>query len=166
MRTESAAAPIGGRRHGGAPERDSRAMQNLLLEAGASVLAGWAVVAALLYGLGCLVTRWLGPAAEEPVGPLVRFWLGWSAALAFLQLWHFALPVDGRVYFALAPLGGLGLFAHRAALVESARRALTTPRGAMGAAAVALVAACAAALALHEPCNPDSCLYHIATIRW
>jgi len=132
----------------------------------ASVLAGWAAVGALLYGLGCLVTRWLSPAPDEPTGSLVRFWLGWSAALGVLQLWHFALPIDGRVYLALGPLGALGLFGHRAALLESARRAMTTARGALGAAAVALVAACAAALALHRPCNPDSCLYHVATIRW
>ena len=132
----------------------------------ASVLAGWAAVGALLYGLGCLVTRWLGPDRDEPVGPLVRFWLGWAAALGILQLWHFALPVDGRVYLVLAPLGALGLFGHRAALLENARRAVTTARGALGAAAVAVVAACAAALALRRPCNPDSCLYHIATIRW
>jgi hypothetical protein len=132
----------------------------------ASVLGGWAAVGTVLYGLGCLVTRWLGPASDEPTGPLVRFWLGWSAALGLLQLWHFALPIDGRVYLALAPLGALGLFSRRAAILESARRGLTTPRGALAAAAVALVAACAAALALHRPCNPDSCLYHIATIRW
>jgi len=132
----------------------------------ASVLAGWAVVGALLYGLGCLVTRWLGDARDESAGPLVRFWLGWSAALALLQLWHFALPIDGRVYLALAPLGGLGLFSQRSALLQSARRAATTAHGALGVAAVALVAACAAALALHRPCNPDSCLYHIATLRW
>jgi len=129
----------------------------------ASVLAGWAAVGTLLYGLGCLVTRWLGPASDEPLGPLVRFWLGWAAALGLLQLWHFALPIDGRVYLVLAPLGALGLFGHRAALLESARRALATPRGALAAASVA---ACAAALALHRPCNPDSCLYHVATIRW
>src|SRR5438105_1899315 len=132
----------------------------------ASVLAGWAAVGALLYGLGCLVTRWLGPDRDEPVGPLVRFWLGWAAALGILQLWHFALPVDGRVYLVLAPLGALGLFGHRAALLENGRRAVTSARGALGPAAVMLVAACAAALALHRPCNPDSCLYHINTIRW
>ena len=132
----------------------------------ASVLAGWAVVGALLYGVGCLVTRWLGAARDESVGPLVRFWLGWSAVLALLQLWHFALPIDGRVYLVLAPLGALGLFSQRSELLQSARRVATTPRGALGAAAFALVAACAAALALHRPCNPDSCLYHIATLRW
>jgi len=43
----------------------------------------------------------------------VRFWVGWSAALGLLQLWHFALPIDGRVYLALAPLGALGLFGQR-----------------------------------------------------
>ena len=140
----------------------------------ASVLAGWAVVGALLYGVGCLVARWLGPAhdapagpaREQPIGPLVRFWLGWAAVIGLLQLWHFAFPVDGRVYFVLGPLGVLGLFSRRAALVEAARRAATTPRGALGAAVAALVAACAAALALRRPCNPDSCLYHIATLRW
>src|SRR5215470_1388667 len=129
----------------------------------ASVLAGWAVVGALLYGVGCLVARWLGPAREEPIGPLVHFWLGWSAAIGLLQLWHFALPIDGRVYFVLVPLGALGLVGRRAGLVEAARRAATTARGALGTAAAALVAACAAALALHWPCNPDSCLYHVAT---
>jgi hypothetical protein len=37
----------------------------------ASVLAGWAVVGALLYGLGCLVSRWLGDARDESAGPPV-----------------------------------------------------------------------------------------------
>src|SRR5256885_360630 len=29
-----------------------------------------------------------------------------------------------------------------------------------------VLAGWAAVGALHRPCNPDSCLYHIATIRW
>lgn len=131
----------------------------------ASVIGVWALVGGLLYGLGCLVARGLDAPGERVPG-LARFWLGWAAALAFLQIWHFWLPIDSRVQVALAPLALAGLYLDRSALRG---RILGVPTAAAALAAAALAAALwaiAAALALHRPSNPDTCLYYLATIRW
>jgi len=73
------------------------------------IVAAWFALALVLGGLGALVQRaWVRTSAGGAAGWLRCFWLGWATLLLFLQVWHFALPIDDRALVVVALAGALG----------------------------------------------------------
>lgn len=79
-----------------------------LLHAMSLVLAGWAVWGGAFVGVGLLVSRTLGPRADD-VSPWLAFWLGFAGVATTLQVWHFARPVDGAIRAIFLLVGAIGL---------------------------------------------------------
>lgn len=130
-----------------------------LLFAMAATLAVWAGLLLLTAGLGGGMLRLaLGQEAARAATDLpLRAWTGFAGVIAFLQLWHFFLPVDGRALAALvlAALAGW--------------RCASRPRIGAPPAAIALFAALAVWIANRAigPClNFDSANYHLPLISW
>jgi hypothetical protein len=128
------------------------------------LLAGWAVIVPLFIGWGILVRRlWRAPLRADGADFLLSFWIGWAAVILVLQLWHFALPVDGRARLLVAAGGVFGLIsAWRAGgrLLSRAHRALPV-----------LVAAVPIAVWLANRASEGSRFgdtggYYVPTIRW
>ena len=73
-----------------------------------ALVIAWAALFALFAGIGLAVRRGLGRRAEGPDDLFISFWLGWGAAVAFLQLWHLWMPAGlaAAVVLALAGAGG------------------------------------------------------------
>src|SRR5438067_13804353 len=71
------------------------------------VLCGWLVTFFSLAGLGYIVRGVLGRRGVGAWGD--AFWLGYAAAIALLQLWQLALPIQWQATLLLAILGGAGL---------------------------------------------------------
>jgi hypothetical protein len=128
------------------------------------VLAAWAGVAAIFMGIGLAAWRALRPESPDRCSPFVAFWVGWAVVLVFLELWHFALPVDGWVYAVLVPASLAGWLTGRSQLA----RPMPGPPGVMSVTLglAAVVIGFAAARALMHPLNPDTCAYHMQTVRW
>ncbi|MEX2611286.1 MAG: hypothetical protein WEA24_15290 [Gemmatimonadota bacterium] len=126
-----------------------------------ALLLVWGTLAAVvLVGLGRLLRLILPPPGEDGTSP-PAFWLGLAGCLAFLQLWHLLLPVDGRAALLLL---GVGLAGFR-----SGRGSAGVARpGAYGVALLLLLPAVLvlANRALGEATVYDSGLYHFANVRW
>jgi hypothetical protein len=135
----------------------------LLPQPALQILAAWAAVGLCLVGLGALVRTLLG---RRPVGAddrLGDFWLGWATAIALLQAWQLAWPVDRRIAAILAVLGAVGLVVARPSPATLARG---VRRHAVAVLAFLGVTTWLALQALGGPRNGDSGLYHVPTIAW
>jgi hypothetical protein len=124
------------------------------------LLLAWTLGAALVLGLGLLVTRRAESGADGFFGTL---WTGFVAALAILQVWHMAWPVGGAALAVLGSLAAFGLVRGRErwrAWWSGLRRAPWI--GALVFPAVLLVAD----RSLGPPLGNDSGGYHLASVRW
>lgn len=128
------------------------------------VMLSWLAWGCLFIGLGSLA-RPPGDAPGLPPPVLFRcFWVGWAAAVVFLQIWHFWLPVNSLALalVVLAGVGGLVRLGRQGAPRDWPRfpgRLLYVLLG-------GLLLLWVANHALHPPRNIDSGLYHLQAIRW
>ncbi len=128
------------------------------------VLSSWLLFAPALIGVGLLTVRPCGVAQLSSSNVFTAFWLGWSLALAGLQLYHLFLPVTALTAALVLAIGLFGILLGprqlRAVLIP-----LTAQRIALAVLAILLVLwvaarACGATLVY------DSGLYHLTNIRW
>ncbi len=128
------------------------------------IIEGWAVVVPAFIGWGVLV-RWLWrePLRADAGDLLLTFWLGWAAVLLALQLWHFALPVDGRAQLFVGVVGVCGLVG---ALRPTWRIIRRFYRGLPVIALGVPAAAWLSNRALEGARFGDSGGYYVPTIRW
>jgi hypothetical protein len=139
-------------------------MIELVLAMG-GILAAWLLAGAVFIGIGRGVAALC--AADSPSLSLARaFWWGWAATLAFLQIWHLLLPVDGRATAMVVAAGAIGW-------LSTARRGFglvwkqpLQGRSYVTWAAMVLTAIFVANLALGTPQNYDTGLYHLQAVRW
>lgn len=128
------------------------------------VALAWIVLSILFFGIGLWTGSVLGVRLRGGDDVFLILWLGWATTLLFLQLWHLALPVDGRSLLVLGVVSALGLLAHRRVLTK-----LPTP-GARYSVMIAVAGGLAALwLANHttdQPANGDSWAYHLMAVRW
>jgi hypothetical protein len=122
------------------------------------VLGSWVFWIPVFAGVGAL--GWKRPGAD---GWMLRFWTGWSSVLLFLQLWHFALPVDARAVAVVAVFGLAGLLR---AMRELRGLASLPLRSWLVAAVVVATALWLSQLALGGVRNGDSGLYHQPVMHW
>ncbi|HEX9731397.1 MAG TPA: hypothetical protein VGG06_05345 [Thermoanaerobaculia bacterium] len=127
------------------------------------VLGSWLCSLVVFCGLGLQVRRGFGLGTVTAADVLDAFWVGWAAAIAILQVWHLALPVDARAPAVITALGLLGWAGERAALRPLLARAWE--RKGPVAAWLALGALLAAA-ALGPIRHYDTGLYLLPTLGW
>ena len=129
------------------------------MPAPAQIFLAWCLLLPAFCGIGLLAAR-LIPGDPEPIGWPLAFWLGLGTSAPLLAAWHLVLPIDGRVWILLAPLGAAGLALERRDLVRTLRgRAAFL----FGLAAFAFWLATRAAL---PSSTYDDGLYYTQTVRW
>jgi hypothetical protein len=124
-----------------------------------SVFLCGALCAATCMGIGAFVERWF--AAEA--GTVGAFWLGLSAVVALLELYHLVRPIDAAVGLALLVVGSLGFISQSlpVRLLYEIRR-VGKWSSSIYVAALAVVAVRSAA-----PCKfYDTGLYGAQAVRW
>lgn len=96
------------------------------------------------------------------------FWVGWGATIAFLQIWHFAFPVNNSARLILITLGLLGLAWKRSDLrcvMVGAWRAM--PLYTIGLALFLLLFGIwIANRSITLPAMYDAGYYHLQTVKW
>jgi hypothetical protein len=131
----------------------------VLLLVMSSVLLCGALCAATCMGIGAFVGRW--SAAEA--GAVEMFWLGLSAVIALLELYHLLRPIDAAIGLALLIVGSLGfiIYGLPLRLLQEIRR--TGPwTSSIYAAALAVIA-----LRSASSCKfYDTGLYGAQAVRW
>lgn len=132
----------------------------------AFILLSWLLIAAALAGLGLGLHRLLGQREPSAALLLSAAPTGLAAALLFLQLWHFFLPVTALAFLVLLVPALAGVFAFARDL-----RWVTYFRDRGGPAAVVAITLTLACLWLaNRALGPgeafDSGLYHWNAIRW
>jgi hypothetical protein len=142
----------------------ARVTADVLPPAARLIVAAWIAIACCLVGIGALVRRVLGRAAQSADDWLAGFWIGFATSIFVLQIWQLAFPVDRRVLVLLAGLGALGIVREggapwRLAVGGAARHAPAL-------VVLAAVTGCLALQALGGPRNGDSGLYHVPTTHW
>jgi hypothetical protein len=124
------------------------------------ILGSWLALSGLLVSLGLLALR---AVSAEPADGWRAFWVGLAVAIAVLQVWHIALPVDLRA------LGLLGFLAVAGFVAGRLRRAPEAPTGPAlrpaALVALALLAIWLADRSLGPPVG-DAGLYHLSYVRW
>ncbi len=128
------------------------------------IVAAWVLLGAVFAGLGALLRRACRAPATDAAGWLTCFWLGWAAAIFFLQVWQLVFPVDDRAVLVLAAAGLVGLLLAGTGPWRVLGRGVRTSWPAL--LAFAAVTAWLANRALGGPQNGDTGLYHIPTMRW
>ena len=123
------------------------------------IFLAWCLLLPAFCGLGLLASR-VVPDDPERIGWPLAFWLGLATSAPLLAAWHLALPIDGRVWILLAPLGAAGLALERRDLVRTLRGRAPSL---LSLAAFACWLATRAALSSD---TYDDGLYFTQTVRW
>jgi hypothetical protein len=131
-----------------------------------SILATWMVLSAGFIGVGLGIRRLLGPIDLNARQALTAFWMGFSFAILFLQLWHFAFRISWLSEAIILGLGSLGILWNRAALLAAFR---TGRFGGRSALRIAVLLGCAiwvANAATAPGIDFDYSVYHLSAVRW
>jgi len=135
-----------------------------LLSAILSLLLTWAVLFLIFAGLGLLVHRALGSRIECAEDWLTRFWIGWAAVIAILQVWHLFLPVGWPAFVLIAVIGIAGLLWNAQDIWRWAQTRFVWK---LILGSFLLIPAIWLALrAILPPLVYDSGLYHLSAVRW
>lgn len=73
------------------------------------IALNWIVLGLTSLGAGLLLRRLFCSGPLDLFGVSVAFWTGWAAIVAFLQIWHLALPVNRAALALVLISGGAGL---------------------------------------------------------
>lgn len=96
---------------------------------------------------------------------LMCFWIGWAAAIAFLQLWHFLFPVGLGAFLVLFALSAGGWALRRNAVAEMLRCWDRRQAVILGGLALIPCGMVANHVLFNAP-NSDYALYHLQTVKW
>jgi hypothetical protein len=96
---------------------------------------------------------------------LVCFWIGWAAAIAFLQVWHFFFPVGLGAFLLLLTLSAGGWFKLRGAVAETVRGWSRLHALLLAGLALIPLAMVSNHVMFTTP-NSDYALYHLQTVKW
>jgi hypothetical protein len=129
-----------------------------------TILAVWLGLWFVFFGWGLIATKIARCARTDGIALLVTPWLGVACVIAFLQIGHLAVPVDGRAIGTVSVVGILGLllFGRRfGSLAYDASR--THP---VATAFVAITVVWLSNRALNTQEYTDHGLYYMNAIRW
>jgi hypothetical protein len=128
------------------------------------ILGVWALLFAATAGLGFALLRVAYGEVPLDRGLLPACWIGYAGAVAFVQIWHFFLPVDARATWTVLLLATMGWCS--LGMSGLARlKALEWPRKG------ATISASAFLLWLADRCigpslSFDSAAYHLSVVSW
>ncbi|MEI6807318.1 MAG: hypothetical protein WCN95_01240, partial [bacterium] len=128
------------------------------------VVGAWTTMAVVFLGVGVSVRRAFGLRQYGARQLLILPLIGWCIAVAFLQIWHFFLPVDQRALVVVAVAGMVGLAWNWRDLWNVVTRSAWN--SAIVVATFLLVAIWLANQTTNQPQNYDSGLYHLNAVRW
>ncbi|MAT41777.1 MAG: hypothetical protein CL609_05505 [Anaerolineaceae bacterium] len=115
----------------------------------------------LIFGLG-LFFKWLIPGTfKSTFDWFDPFWIGFAILIAFLQLWHFALPVNTYALFVVTIVAVLGWFSNRKQVLKN-----LSLRSALGLIGLILVLLVLINQVLFSEASYDHGLYHLQTVKW
>jgi hypothetical protein len=129
----------------------------------ASVVLTWALLLAVVVGLGALVGRLCGWRIERTDHVLMAAMLGITVEVAWLQLWHFWRPIDPAAGLWIIGFGVVGLIATAASLLRWAANVRARPAV---IATLTLLIIWIANLALGAGDAFDSGFYQYHTVHW
>lgn len=130
----------------------------------ASILVCWIVLVAIFTGMGLILHRIATPAAPTPEAFLILPWLGLSAALLLLQIWHLFLPADGWALLFLTLAAAIGWWWNSGAGLRFLFDRVRGEKAALGSGALLTVWLANRAMG---PCNfGDTGLYHLSAVQW
>jgi hypothetical protein len=125
----------------------------------------------LFAGIGALVRRGFGlkqfgtPGVSAVERLLECFWVGWATTVFSLQVWHFWLPVDARVFILLGPAAAAGYlcYSHIQLILP---RSVTTRTKSIYLPVLLLAAFWTANQAIGPSLSFDMGLYHLTVVDW
>jgi len=128
------------------------------------VVLWWGMLWSIFCGVGLLLGRALGLRRVRTADVLLAPWMGWGGGIAFLQIWHCFLPVDGRALGVMTALGVMGLAWSGRELGVWLRRhgKHVLPLG----LTIIAVALWVANQSTDQPRLGDTGLYHLNAVRW
>ena len=142
------------------------------MSVGMLVIAGlWGLIFLVFTGVGVGLLRGIGSRRFDAQEVFLGFWLGYAAAISFLQLWHLVAPIS-PVCFQVLGAGALIGWASRGVHVGewwrvNRHRSLDRlPRLALLALAWSLFAVWLSNRALAPITPQDAGIYHLGSIRW
>lgn len=134
-----------------------------------AVAGTWCLLSLLFFGVGRLLLRVLRLDGKGRGHAHLAFWIGWGAMLIILQVWHFFLPVDGRISLIFALLGTLGLLLDGKSMLADAQAWLaqrSQRQLVLGGLTLLLVVGFWSSLAIGPPLRGDTANYHMPAVRW
>ena len=87
-----------------------------LISGALAILATWLVLFLAFAGVGLAIKRAVNPDPINIDQLITSFWMGFSIAILFLQLWHLAFPVAWPSLAVILAIGAVSLFWNRALL--------------------------------------------------
>lgn len=123
------------------------------------------VLAGAFAGIGLAVRRTFGLTTPNMDDVFTAFWLGFSAIVVGLMLWHFVLPVTVVVLMLALLVGAAGfLMSRRDIAAAFASEGWRTRRGWL--LAMVIVALYVANQGVADLTYSDSALYHLQAVAW
>ena len=139
-------------------------MESLLIKTIVIVSSTWLLLFFIFTGLGLLISRSFGIKTQSAGRFLASFWVGWAAAIFFLQLWHFFLPVDWRTAIIVSVIGISGLIWNYKDIWSLFRKNIL--KYWFFFIVLLIIALWLANNARLPPLNYDAGLYHLSAIKW
>jgi hypothetical protein len=136
-----------------------------LLSGTLSILATWTVLSVAFIGLGLGVKRMLGPSHTDVDQSVTCFWVGFSLAILFLQMWHFAFRISWFPLAIILVFGALGISWNRAALSAAMSRSGVRQHRAL----LMVLLGCGLWVANSATGSGDDWdygVYHLSAVRW
>lgn len=115
-------------------------------------------------GIGLFARRIFGFKTVDSENLWPTFWVGWSFAILFLQIWHFWFPVNSFALLSICTSGIFGMLWNSKdvySLIKK-RPSINTPFVFL----VLFVSLLISTRAIPPPLNFDSGRYHLTAIRW
>ena len=135
----------------------------LMLLAMVGICVSWAVLFAVMIGLGVAVQRLTGIKTLDFEGTISTFWFGWCLLILILQTWHLFARISSGAFFSVLSLSAVVFVAVRPQFPLFNERKTIRPWIFMIAALLLLWLANRAMAPIRQY---DAGLYHLSAIRW
>ena len=81
----------------------------------------WALVVALLFGVGAVVLRCAARPIVDLEDAFTAFWAGWGLIVAVLQIWNLFGPIGATSFWSLLPVAAVGVYFSRSGIGQALR---------------------------------------------
>ena len=129
------------------------------------ILLTWIILIPIFVGLGLLSIHFIGRHSNDFEIIFLSFWIGWAISLAFLQIWHFFLPVNGITLIVFMVISICGWILYSRSILQTLQKIPVSKIFVLGLCLiiVGLWLANRSALVLSIG---DTALYHQQVVQW